>query len=51
MEDAIRDFYVPAMLQLDAKKISDQFRQMLPQDVKQDGLNLRDPAQLTERLH
>ena len=51
VEDAIREFFVPAMLQLEAREVSDEFRQFLSHGVKQGGMNIREPAKSAARLH
>ena len=51
VEDAIRDFFVPAILHEKTEKITDYFRQLLAHRVKQGVLNICSPAKSTSRLH
>ena len=51
LERAIREFLIPALLDLPAGEIKDDFRLLLEHGVKQGGLNIRQPSKGADRLH
>jgi hypothetical protein len=51
VEGAIREFLIPALLDLPASEIKDDFRALLGNGVKQGGLNIRYPTKGADRLH
>ena len=50
VEDAIREYFLPAILQERADNIDDEFRTLLGHGVKQGGINVRNPTLTASRL-
>ena len=51
VEDAIRKFFIPALLCIQPSEVTDQFRRILTHGVKMGGLNIRDPCACAARLY
>ena len=51
VEDAIKTFMIPALFDLPASEMKDDFRLLLEHGVKQGGMNLRNPCKNADRLH
>jgi len=51
VEKAIRELFIPALLECDVKEVTDDLRQLLSHGSKQGGMNLRNPSLGAARLH
>ena len=50
VEAAIKEFMIPALFDMEASEVKDDFRRLLEHGVKQGGMNLRDPSKGADRL-
>ena len=50
VEDAIREYLLPALLRCRPEEIDDDFRRLLSHGVKQGGVNIRNPVEAAPRL-
>jgi len=51
VEDAIHQHFIPALLEVEVEEVSEEFRQLLLNGVKQGGMSVRNPTKGVARLH
>jgi hypothetical protein len=51
VEDAIREYLIPALFQTTPDKVSEDMRLLLSHGVKQGGMNIRNPVAAADRLN